>query len=143
VTDAVSIRIGDQTREVRFSLRAVAAAERLLGGEDIQFVTLTKLSLPNLCKIAAAGLSEHKQGGKKVSPPQVEDWLIREPTKVPELRRAVVLAVSLHLKEIGEVEPEDARLLGEALASAAPASAGAPISASADGSGSTPKEPGT
>jgi hypothetical protein len=136
--DSVSIRIGEQTRELRFGLKAVQAAERMLGGEDIQTVTLTKLSTINLYRIAAAGFSTYGVDAKRIAPPQVERWVELEPKKLAELERAVVLAVTLHLQETGKVTAEDARVLGEALASAAPASAGTSASDSAGASASTP-----
>lgn len=126
--DGVQLRIGSQTRELRFTQKAVEAAEAMCGGEDIWSLVLTKLSLRHLHRIAAAGFSTYTAGptaaAKRISPNQVEGWLGAEPTMIPVLKRAVILAVHQHLHEIGEFSAEDLKSMGEAYANAAPASVG-------------------
>lgn len=143
MVDGVRLRIGEQTRTLRFTQKAVDAAEAMCGGEDIWSLVLTKLSLRNLKRIAAAGFSDFTQGGKKVSPPQVDGWLEREPKKIPELKNAVTLAVHQHLHEIGQFSAEDLKAMGEAFASGASASAGTTDSESAVDTGSTSEPPKT
>lgn len=143
MVDGVKIRIGQQTRTLRFTQKAVLAAEDACRGEDIWTVVLEKLGLRNLHRIAAAGFSDHAQGGKKISPPQVEGWLDSEPAKTPLLKNAVVLAVHQHLHEIGQFSAEDLKLMGERFASVEGANAGTPSSESAGDTESTSDSPKT
>lgn len=141
--EGVEIRIGNQTRELRFGIQQVLAAERLLGGEELQTIALTRLSLLNLTKIAAAGFSTFGKDQKRIAPLQVQGWITDEPTIVPALEKAVVLAVSLHLLEVGKMNAEETKAMGEALASGAPGSAGTNGSSASEGSASPPPKPTT
>lgn len=131
--DGVPIRIGAQSRELRATLDAVERAELLCGGEDLRQV-LQRRSKAMLFRIAAALF--FSRDGKKVTPDQVKAWCREQPTKIPELERAVAMAVTLHLHETGEVDEEQLKLVGEAMASADSDGAGTNSSAPAAASAS-------
>lgn len=114
--DGVKIRIGGQTRLLRFDFDQVEMAERLLGGEEIRDVLMFKRSTINIFKIAAAGFSEGGRDGKKVSPPQVKAWVKEEPQKLKDLAAALDVAVAEHLVEVRAMSEEDFALTKKGLA---------------------------
>jgi hypothetical protein len=131
----VDIRIGAQSRSLRFDFDAVENAERLVGGKELRLVLFTERSKTNVFRIAAAGFSTPK---KKVSPLDVKAWIRVQPKKYPELERAVMRAVALHLEETGEIGAEEAKAMGEALGAADNGADGTNESSSQDASDSPP-----
>lgn len=133
--DSVDVELDGKVRPLKFTPTAFYAAQRLLPGNMTVREALARHRGVGVVAVCTACALIHSD--RNVSPQRVLKWIERDPLKYPELEAKIIRAAVIGLRELGEIEPEDAEEL-ESLGNPSPGASsgsGSPGSSSSEGAG--------